>query len=73
MESQQPQVAKLFKPKNKVELESVRKELINLNEEKTTELMNYVFDAEFNHLDIDTANDTKRKNFKLYIFYMYIL
>jgi len=55
----------LFKPKNKVELESVRKELINLNEEKTTELMNYVFDAEFNHLDIDTANDTKRKNFKL--------
>jgi len=55
----------LFKPKNKVELESVRKELINLNETKTDELMSYVFDAEFNHLDIDTSNDTKRKNFKL--------
>ncbi len=55
----------LFKPKNKVELESVRKELINMNEEKTNELMNYVFDAEFNHLDVDTSNDTKRKNFKL--------
>ena len=55
----------LFKPKNKVELESVRKELINLNEEKTMELMNYVFDEEYNHLDVDTTNDTKRKNFKL--------
>ena len=55
----------LFKPKNKIELESVRKELINMNEEKTTDLMNYVFDAEYNHLDIDTTNDTKRKNFKL--------
>ena len=55
----------LFKPKNKIELESVRKELLNFNEEKTTELMNYVFDSEYNHLDIDTANDTKRKNFKL--------
>jgi len=55
----------LFKPKNRVELESVRKELINMNEDKTNELMNYIFDEEYNHLDIDTSNDTKRKNFKL--------
>ena len=55
----------LFKPKNRVELESVRKELINMNEDKTNELMNYIFDEEYNHLDIDTANDSKRKNFKL--------
>jgi hypothetical protein len=55
----------LFKPKNRVELESVRKELINLNEEKTNQLFNYVFSEEYSHLDIDTANDTKRKNFKL--------
>jgi ABC-type dipeptide/oligopeptide/nickel transport system ATPase subunit len=55
----------LFKPKNRIELESVRKELINMNEEKTNELMNYVFDEEYNHLSIDTSNDTKRKNFKL--------
>ena len=33
----------LFKPKNKIELESVRKELINFNETDTTELMNYIF------------------------------
>jgi ABC-type dipeptide/oligopeptide/nickel transport system ATPase component len=55
----------LFKPKNKVELDSVRKELINLNEEKTTELMNYVFDEEYNHLDVDTTNSSLQKNFKL--------
>ena len=55
----------LFKPKNKVELESVRKELINLNEEKTMELMDYVFNAEYNHLDVDTTNSSLRKNFKL--------
>ena len=55
----------LFKPKNKVELESVRKELINLNDEKTMELMEYVFDTEYNHLDVDTTNSSLRKNFKL--------
>jgi hypothetical protein len=55
----------LFKPKNKVELESVRKELINLNEEKTMELMDYVFSEEYNHLDIDCTDSSLRKNFKL--------
>ena len=44
----------LFKPKNKIELESVRRELINLNEQDTLELMDFVFDKEYNHLDIDT-------------------
>jgi thymidine kinase len=44
----------LFKPKNKIELDSVRKELINLNEEDTLQLMNFVFDNEYNHLDVDT-------------------
>ena len=52
----------LFKPKNKVELESVRRELINLNEQDTMELMNYIFDAPYNHLDIDTNNNELRKN-----------
>jgi hypothetical protein len=57
----------LFKPKNKIELESVRKELINLNEQETTDLMNYVFDKEYNHLDIDTNNNSLRKNFNLLV------
>ena len=44
----------LFKPKNKIELDSVRKDLINLNEQDTQDLMNYVFSEEYSHLDIDT-------------------
>lgn len=55
----------LFKPKNRAELDSVRKELINLNEEKTLELMNYIFDEEYNHLDVDCTDNSIRKNFKL--------
>jgi ABC-type dipeptide/oligopeptide/nickel transport system ATPase component len=57
----------LFKPKNKIELESVRRELINMNESDCLELMNYIFDAPYNHLDIDTNNNQLRKNFNLLI------
>ena len=57
----------LFKPKNKIELESIRKELINLNEPDCLELMNFVFDKEYNHLDIDTTTNQLRKNFNLLI------
>ena len=53
----------LFKPKNKIELDSVRKELINLNEQDTQDLMNYVFSDEYSHLDIDTNTNILRKNF----------
>jgi ABC-type dipeptide/oligopeptide/nickel transport system ATPase component len=53
----------LFKPKNKIELDSVRKELINLNEQDTQDLMNYVFSEEYSHLDVDTNTNILRKNF----------
>ena len=53
----------LFKPKNKIELDSVRKELINLNEEDTLQLMNYVFNEEYSHLDVDTNTNILRKHF----------
>ena len=55
----------LFKPKNKIELESVRKELINMNDQDTQELINYVFDYEYNHLDVDTNTNALRKNYNL--------
>lgn len=54
----------LFKPKNKVELESIRKELIGMNQDKTQELIDYVFDEPYNHLDINTASGVMRKNFR---------
>jgi ABC-type dipeptide/oligopeptide/nickel transport system ATPase component len=53
----------LFKPKNKIELDSVRKELINLSEQDTQDLMNYVFSEEYSHLDVDTNTNILRKNF----------
>ena len=53
----------LFKPNNRVEMESVRKELINLNESDTMQLFNYVYDERYNHLHIDTSTDRKCKNF----------
>ena len=53
----------LFKPKNKIELDSVRRELINLNETDTIELINYIFSEEYSHLDIDTITNILRKNF----------
>ena len=55
----------IFKPKNKVELQSIRSELLNMNEDNTIELMDYVFDKEYNHLDIDTVTGHLRKNYKL--------
>jgi hypothetical protein len=55
----------LFKPKNKIELESVRRELIGLKEAQTQFLMDYIFDKPYNHLSIDTASGDMRKNFKL--------
>ena len=57
----------LFKPKNKIELESVRRESINLKEADTLELMNYVFEKEYNHLDIDTNTNVLRKNYNLLV------
>ena len=55
----------LFKPKNKVEMESVRQELIGLNKNQMQELSDYVFDEKYNHLDINTSSGEIRKNFRL--------
>jgi hypothetical protein len=34
-----------------------------MNEQHTTELMTFVFEKEYNHLDIDTNTNILRKNF----------
>ena len=52
----------LFKPKNRLEMENIRKELINLNENDMITLSDYVFDEEYNHLSINTASGILRKN-----------
>jgi len=53
----------IFKPKNKREMEALCSELVNLNKDDALTLFNYCFDAEYNHMDIDTTQNKIYKNF----------
>jgi hypothetical protein len=53
----------LFKPKSVNEFEIIAKEMFNLNAQDALTLHNYVFDAPYNHLDIDTVVNKYYKNF----------
>lgn len=53
----------IFKPKNIEEWQSIAHELLNLNKDDGLKLYNYVFDADYNHLDIDTVQNLVYKNF----------
>jgi GTPase SAR1 family protein len=55
----------LFKPKNIEEFYSIAKELFNMNQDDALKLYDYVFDANYNHLDIDTVTNKYYKNFNL--------
>ena len=51
----------LFKPKNNIETENIRSELLNMNKDDFNELYNYIFDEPYNHMDFDTTTMTIRK------------
>ena len=53
----------IFKPKNLSEFESIADEVLNMSKTDSLTLYNYVFDKQYNHLDIDTTNNTIYKNF----------
>jgi len=53
----------MFKPKNIEEFYSITKELFNMNQDDSLKLYDYVFDANYNHLDIDTVTNEYYKNF----------
>ena len=53
----------IFKPKSLSEWETIAKELMNLNKEDGLKVFNYVFNEPYNHLDINTTNNTYYKNF----------
>lgn len=55
----------LFKPKNNIEMESIRSELLHMNKDDFQELTNYVFNEPYNHLTYDTGTMEIRKNFNL--------
>jgi hypothetical protein len=53
----------IFKPKNVEEWDSIAKELLHLKKDDAIKIYDYVFDAPYNHLDIDTIQDKLYKNF----------
>jgi hypothetical protein len=55
----------IFKPKNVEEWISISKELMNLNKDDALTLYNYVFDENYNHLDLNTVVNKYYKNFNL--------
>jgi hypothetical protein len=57
----------LYKTGNTDEFISVAKELLNMKFDDALQVFNYVFDKDYNHLDIDTKTNTLYKNFNLLI------
>ena len=55
----------LFKPKNNVETESIRAELLHMGRDEFQELTNFIYDEPYNHLDYDTNTMELRKNYNL--------
>jgi hypothetical protein len=53
----------MFKPKNVEEFNSIARELLNYNKDDALLLYNYVFDAPYTHLDMDTVENKLYKNF----------
>jgi len=55
----------IFKPKSVAEWNSLADELLNMKKDDAKKLYDYVFDAPYTHLDIDTTNGLFYKNFNL--------
>lgn len=53
----------IYKSKNVEEFNTIANELLAYNKEDALKLFNFVFDAPYNHLDIDTVSDLIYKNF----------
>jgi len=53
----------IFKSKNVEEWNSIAKELLNMNKEDALTVYNYVFNAPYNHIDIDLVTNTYYKNY----------
>jgi hypothetical protein len=60
----------IFKPQNKEEFESICKEVINFKKDDALLLSDFVFNEEYNHLDIDLKTNKLYKNFHELVFNM---
>jgi hypothetical protein len=52
----------IFKPKNVAEFDSIAHELLNLNKDDGLKLYNYIYDADYSHLDLDSVQNKVYKN-----------
>ena len=57
--------ATIFKPNSLPEWYSIADELFNMKKNDALEIYNYVYNEQYNHLDVDTKNNTYYKNFNL--------
>ena len=55
----------LFKPKNQQEWNTVTGELLNMTKDNGVLLYDYIYDKNYNHLDVDTVESKIYKNFNL--------
>ena len=55
----------VFQFRNNKEMQLLTEELLHIPKHKVTQLFEYVFDAEYNHLDIDIVGNHFYKNFNL--------
>jgi hypothetical protein len=53
----------IFKPQNIESWNNIADELLNMNKDDALTLFNYVFDKQYNHLDVDLINNIYYKNF----------
>lgn len=53
----------LFKPKNQKEWEIVTSELLNMTKDNAVQLYDYLYDKNYQHLDVDTVENKLFKNF----------
>jgi hypothetical protein len=53
----------IFKPKNIEEWNTIAGELMNLNKDDALKIFNYVFNENYNHIDIDLVTNNYYKNF----------
>jgi hypothetical protein len=53
----------IFKPRNTEEFILLSHELLNMSKDDALTLFNFVFDENYNHLDINTVNNLYYKNF----------
>lgn len=57
--------ATIFKPRNSEEWETIRREILQMKEDDSKKIFEYVFDQPYQHLDVDAFENKFYKNYNL--------